>query len=106
MKHVIWNEQSDEKTLGPGLAQGIGQARAALLSTGPVSDANRFSSLKGDQPALTAAGGFDADLKRWVKNFQLNCAPVVASSSGRVSPTWYASMQSKIFGAASITRNV
>lgn len=72
MKHVVWNEQSDEKTLGPGLSQGINQARAALLSAGPVADANRFRNLKGDEPLdLAPSGGFDAGLRRWVKYFQV-----------------------------------
>jgi hypothetical protein len=58
VKHVIWNEKSDEKLLGPAFRQGINQARA------------RFTSFSDEPVDLPAQGGFDATLRRWVKYFQ------------------------------------
>ncbi|MFL5087799.1 MAG: BPSL0067 family protein [Xanthobacteraceae bacterium] len=68
MKHVIWNESSNESVLGPGLAQGVNAVRGFLREY--YAGLLAMAAWKGDATNLPANGPFDADLRFWVKQFQ------------------------------------
>jgi hypothetical protein len=68
MKHVIWNESSNESVLGPGLAQGINAVRAFLREY--YARLLAMAVWKGETLDLAAAGPFDANLRSWVRQFQ------------------------------------